>query len=198
MERLERYWNDLLARQPRLWLYSQGASVLDMRHKILITICIVILSIPFLSLLNDPRLWTQFCDILRLDNPSSHDPRILEISKRHGMDHLLIRALIRVESCFEVEAISPKGAVGLMQLMPGTAKQMGIHNPFDPNENIEGGVRYLKFLLKMFDDDLTLALAAYNAGPEAVKRHKGIPPYRETNAYLRRVMAFYNDYKERT
>jgi soluble lytic murein transglycosylase-like protein len=167
-----------------------------MRYKILITVCITAWSIPFLSLLNDPRLLTQFCDVLRLHYPSSHDSKILVISERHGIDHLLIRALIRVESCFEEEAISPRGAMGLMQLMPGTAKQMGINNPFDPNENIDGGVRYLKFLLRVFDDDLTLALAAYNAGPEAVKKYKGIPPYRETQAYLRRVMAFYKDYKK--
>jgi soluble lytic murein transglycosylase len=169
-----------------------------MRHKILITVFFIICSIPFLSLLNDPRLLTKYRETLRLHYPSSHDSRILEISKRHGIDHLLVRALIRVESCFEVEATSHKGAVGLMQLMPGTARQMGIHNPFDPDENIEGGVRYLKFLLKAFDDDLMLALAAYNAGPEAVKKYKGIPPYLETKAYLRRVMTFYNDYKERT
>lgn len=168
-----------------------------MRHKILIIICITIWSIPFFSFLNDPRLWTQLCDTLSLYYSSSHDSKIIEISERHGVDHHLVRALIRVESCFEEEATSAKGAMGLMQLMPGTARQMGINNPFDPKENIEGGVRYLKLLLKQFDDDLTLALAAYNAGPEAVKRHKGVPPYRETRAYLKRVMDFYNNYKSR-
>ena len=131
------------------------------------------------------------------DSSSNYDQHIRNICDRHGMDYRLVKALIKTESQFDHMAISPKGAMGLMQLMPGTAKDMGVRNPFNPKENIEGGVRYLKYLLKRFNNDVSLALAAYNAGPEAVKRYRGVPPYRETREYLRRVMECYSDYKEK-
>ena len=85
-----------------------------------------------------------------------------------------------------------------MQMMPATADRMGVSDPFDPEENIEGGVRYLKRLLEIFDNDITLALAAYNAGPTTVKRYRGVPPYKETQAYLKKVLRFYSNYKNDT
>lgn len=108
-------------------------------------------------------------------------------AKRHGVDPALIHSVIRVESNYQQKAISPKGAQGLMQLIPATAQRYGVANPFDPVQNLEGGVRYLKYLTERFDGDLRLALAAYNAGEGAVDRHGGIPPYPETQQYVTKV-----------
>jgi soluble lytic murein transglycosylase len=116
-------------------------------------------------------------------------------SRIYGLDHRLVRAVIKAESNFDPGAVSHKGAMGLMQLMPETARDMGVKDPFDPLQNIFGGVRYLKFLMNRFHNSLFLALAAYNAGPEAVAEHGGIPPFEETNAYLRRVLRYYMKYK---
>ncbi|MFB3817756.1 MAG: lytic transglycosylase domain-containing protein [Candidatus Methylomirabilales bacterium] len=111
-----------------------------------------------------------------------------QIAAQHAVDPQLVRAIIRVESNFEPLAISRKGAQGLMQLMPATAGRFAVGNPFDPAENIRGGVRYLRTLLDMFPGKLSLALAAYNAGENAVLKHRGIPPYRETQDYVARVL----------
>ncbi len=124
-----------------------------------------------------------------------YDLQIRKISRRYGLDYRLVKALIRVESKFKQNAVSAKGAMGLMQLMPETAKHFGVADPFDPKENIDGGVRYLKSLLKLFNNNLILALAAYNAGPAAVKHYGGVPPFVETKTYLKKVMQFYCNYK---
>ncbi len=112
---------------------------------------------------------------------------IEQMAARYELDPLLVRAVIEVESGYDPAAISPKGAVGLMQLMPQTARRVGVRDVFNPWENVEGGVRYLKYLLELFGGDKRLALAAYNAGEGAVLRYGGVPPYPETTAYVYRV-----------
>jgi hypothetical protein len=114
---------------------------------------------------------------------------IREAAARHGVPERLVSVLIRVESGFNPRAVSPKGARGLMQLMPGTASLLGVRNSFDPRENIDGGVRHLRGLLDRFPDSLPLALAAYNAGEQAVAHHRGIPPYPETQGYVARILS---------
>ena len=108
------------------------------------------------------------------------------------MDADFIASVIRAESGNNPHAISPKGAQGLMQLMPGTASKLGVKNSFDPAENVDGGVRYLRELLLLYNNDMVKALAAYNAGPQRVQQYKGVPPYRETHAYVARVINDYN------
>ncbi len=126
-------------------------------------------------------------------NPGSLtlDQVIQRSANRHQVDPDLVRAVVRVESDFNPDAVSSRGAQGLMQLIPATAERFGVRNPFDPVDNIEGGVRYLKFLLKLFRGDLELALAAYNAGENAVRRYNGVPPFRETQNYLRKISRIY-------
>ncbi len=114
---------------------------------------------------------------------------IASMSEAHGVNPLLVRALIEVESRFRPTARSRKGAMGLMQLMPSTAKEYNVRNPFEPKANIEAGIKHLKTLLDRFGSSVELALAAYNAGPDAVDRFNGIPPYRETRNYVSRILA---------
>ena len=116
-------------------------------------------------------------------------PQFQRAAQRHQLDPLLLQAIARVESCFDPDAVSSVGARGLMQLMPDTATELGVRNSFDAAENIAGGARYYARMLARFRNDQTLALAAYNAGPGAVRRHDGIPPYPETELYVRRVIA---------
>ncbi|PJZ44160.1 lytic transglycosylase domain-containing protein [Leptospira brenneri] len=118
---------------------------------------------------------------------------IESIAKSQGMDPNLVKAMVKAESGFKTKAVSPKGAMGLMQLMPETAESLGVADPFNPEENIEGGVKFLKGLMKEFKDP-EKAIAAYNAGPGAVKRYKGIPPYEETQKYVNKVKRFYKDF----
>jgi len=112
-----------------------------------------------------------------------------KIARRHGVDEALVHAVIQVESRYDPFAVSPRGAMGLMQLMPRTAERFDVANAFDPVQNVDGGVRYLKELLARYSGQVRLALAAYNAGEEAVERHRGIPPYRETVDYVKRVLS---------
>jgi soluble lytic murein transglycosylase-like protein len=121
-----------------------------------------------------------------------YDPIIQACARQYYVPAELIHSIIRAESAYDSTAISPKGAVGLMQLMPETASQYGVSNSFDPAENIKGGVKYLKDLIKLFNGNTAKVLAAYNAGQEALKKFKGIPPYQETREYIRRVMASYS------
>ena len=114
-----------------------------------------------------------------------------DVARRHGLDPALVLAVASVESGFQPKAVSPKGAQGLMQLMPATATSLGVADTFDPETNLEGGSRYLAELISLYGGDLTKALAAYNAGPGAVKRHGGVPPYRETRAYVKKVLERY-------
>lgn len=121
---------------------------------------------------------------------------IESIAEAQGLDPNLVKAMVKAESDFKPRAVSPKGAMGLMQLMPETADSLGVKDPFDPEENVAGGVKFLKGLLKEFKDP-EKAIAAYNAGPGAVKRYNGIPPYEETKQYVSKVKRFYQDFSSK-
>jgi len=126
---------------------------------------------------------------------ASYEELIRAASGRHNVNADLIRAVIKAESDFRSNARSHKGAMGLMQLMPETARLHHVADAYDPSENVEGGVRHLKMLLERYQGDLQLSLAAYNAGSGAVERHGGIPPFAETKEYVRRVLRFYDSYR---
>jgi hypothetical protein len=123
---------------------------------------------------------------------------IVEVATRYGVEPKLVAAVVAVESQFNVRAVSRKGAEGLMQLMPETAAGLDVQDSFDPRDNIDGGVRHLKRLMARFHNDVPLALAAYNAGEQAVINHRGIPPYRETRQYVVRVLRRYDREAART
>ncbi len=120
-----------------------------------------------------------------------YTPMIKQVAAQSGVPWKLVRAVIAVESCFDPKAVSVVGAQGLMQLMPDTARRFGVTHPFDPLANLEAGTRYLAGLIRRYQGNLRLALAAYNAGPAAVKRYDGIPPYPETQNFVTRVMLGY-------
>ncbi|HEX7533767.1 MAG TPA: lytic transglycosylase domain-containing protein [Syntrophales bacterium] len=129
------------------------------------------------------------------DNMSQYDDLIIRASEKHKIEPALIKAIIKAESNFNHRAVSPKGARGLMQLMPATASSVQVQDSFHPENNIEGGVRYLRYLLNYFNGNLPLALAAYNAGENAVIRHRGVPPYRETQVYIQRVLSYLDKFR---
>lgn len=127
--------------------------------------------------------------------PNAYDQIISKAATRYGVDKALIKAVIHAESSFDPNAVSRKGARGLMQIMPENDSSLNISNPFDPSQNIMGGTWYLKQMLVRYNKKLALALAAYNAGPTAVDKYKRIPPYEETQTYVQRVMDLYSRYK---
>jgi soluble lytic murein transglycosylase len=129
----------------------------------------------------------------RAPSYQGYDGLILLNARANDVPPALVKAVIAAESRFDSEAISRAGAQGLMQLMPATAAALGVGDPLRPDENVEGGTRYLRQMLDRYGD-MTRALAAYNAGPEAVDRYRGVPPYKETRDYVRRVLSYYRDY----
>jgi len=124
--------------------------------------------------------------------PSHYNKIIHSKSRKYNVEPSLVKAVIKIESDGNSAAVSRKGAMGLMQLMPSTAKEMNVKNPFNPEENIEGGTRYLRYLLDKFNGDLTLALAAYNAGPKTIEKFGGMPPIQETRQYVRQILSIYS------
>lgn len=131
-----------------------------------------------------------------VDGKTRYDRVIEDVSRAYGLESALVRAVIAVESSYNPRAVSNKGAAGLMQLMPATAKRYGVADAFDPVQNLSGGAKYLRDLLDMFDDDVSLALAAFNAGEGAVMKYgRRIPPYRETLRYVPRVLDYYRRYQ---
>lgn len=151
----------------------------------------------FTNIMSDPRYRLYIRTYSKSGSVyiKEYESIINKASKRFSVDPLFVKAVIKAESDFDHKAISHKGAQGLMQLMPETADAMKVSNPFDPEENIHAGVRYLSLLLERFRNDKKLALAAYNAGPEKVDVHKGIPPYTETRTFVRKVLAYYDGFK---
>lgn len=145
----------------------------------------------------DRKLRTNFKLTNCVRNPEEFDPIINACALEFGVDKSLVKAVIHAESGYDPNAVSRKGASGLMQLMPKTAQDLKVSNSFDPRENIRGGVRYLKFLLTTFKGDERLALAAYNAGLTKVAQHGGVPPYAETQNYVSKVLSYKQSYNGR-
>jgi len=124
------------------------------------------------------------------------DHLIRSASTKYGVDPHLVKAIVKAESDFDSDAVSEKGAKGLMQLMPETSRAMGVKDANDPRDNVEGGIKYLSKLLKLFDWQVPLAVAAYNAGENAVIKYGSVPPYAETQTYVKRVLRYYEAYKD--
>jgi hypothetical protein len=148
------------------------------------------------DLKRDRKLRTNFRMAACSRNPEEFAPIIDALSTEYGVDRSLVKAVIHAESGYNPNAVSPKGAQGLMQLMPKTAQGLKVNNSFDPKENIRGGIRYLRFLLDTFKGDVSLALAAYNAGMSKVSQYGGVPPYRETRDYISRVLSYQKNYQK--
>ena len=145
----------------------------------------------------DPRVINETNSSENIESKSSEDifdNIIIELSKAYGTDPALIKAMVHVESSFNPNARSKVGAMGLMQLMPATAREMGVKNPYEAKDNLQGGIKYISKLLNKYKGKIDLSLAAYNAGPTKVRRYKGIPPYRETKNYVTKVMNLHKHY----
>jgi soluble lytic murein transglycosylase-like protein len=149
-------------------------------------------NIPYVLLIKEKRV--HFSPNIS-QNITKYDSLIMQSCEKYKMDPALIKAVIKAESNFNHQAVSPKGARGLMQLMPATASALQVQDAFHPQSNVEGGVRYLRYLLKLFKGDIQLALAAYNAGEGAVLRYGDIPPFQETRIYVQRVMNYLDRYR---
>jgi soluble lytic murein transglycosylase-like protein len=134
-----------------------------------------------------------------MENPDAfitkYDIIIKAASEKFSMEPSLVKAVIKAESGFDHTAVSSKGAQGLMQLMPGTAEELEVDDPYNPEKNIFGGTKYLSKMMERYNNDVKLALAAYNAGPDNVDKYKGVPPFRETNTFIDRVMKYYDKYQ---
>ena len=150
-------------------------------------------TVPPLPVSGVPAVSVSRAAFLTGEVPQEWIPRIRRASSRHGVAEALLAAVLKAESNFNPYAVSPKGAKGAMQIMPGTGRDLGLRNFFDPEENLDAGAAYLASMLREFSS-LELALAAYNAGPGAVRRHGGIPPYEETQTYVVRVLSLFNRY----
>ncbi|TGM77842.1 lytic transglycosylase domain-containing protein [Leptospira bouyouniensis] len=173
---------DLLEREFSKQIQNQTNQVISQESK-------DSLSLPFPK----PQTIREPYEKIGTNQPRNLLQSIESIAEAQGMDPNLVKAMVKAESGFKTKAVSPKGAMGLMQLMPETAESLGVKDPFDPEENVVGGVKFLKGLMKEFKDP-EKAIAAYNAGPGAVKRYKGIPPYEETKQYVSKVKQFYKDF----
>ena len=153
-------------------------------------------NVPTSSIQNYKLFIKEKSQITQQYSTKKYDALISEASERYGVSFPLLKAIIKAESDFDPHAVSQKGATGLMQIMPENFKPLGIRDPFDPWENINAGARYFKQMYDRFKGKLALSLAAYNAGPTAVDRYKTIPPYEETEEYVRRVLKYYYNYKK--
>ncbi len=169
----------------------------------LLTVCHLSLPAPYRQ--QDERKPVFHHPDFPLSNPASeespsamplYDHLIRDACQKHSIDPALVKAVILAESRFDPRAVSPKGAMGLMQLSPIVTRALGIKDPFNPQLNINGGVRYLKDLLDTFNGDRELALAAYNAGPSQVYRHNGVPPFKDTKKYLSQVFRYISYYQK--
>ena len=144
-----------------------------------------------------PLVLVSTSDFRPIPAEKAYDTFIQEAAEVYKLDAALIRAVMRAESAFNPLVVSPAGALGLMQLMPALAREMGVEDPFDPRENVMGGARYLKQLLTLHKGNVPLTLASYNAGPGAVKRYRNrIPPFKETRNYVKKITGFLSDRKE--
>jgi soluble lytic murein transglycosylase-like protein len=146
------------------------------------------------DLKRDKLLRTRF-QLPNANNPAEYENIIKASADKYGVNASLIKAVIHAESGYNPKAVSRKGASGLMQLMPATARSLKVNNSLDPKDNVEGGVKYLRFLLDTFQGDISLALAAYNAGLSKVAKFGGIPPYAETRTYVNRVLSYMQSYQ---
>ena len=174
---------------------NTGMSVVS---KSLIILLVVVCFFYFPALAEDDTIYLKLGEEDPLEDGNYQYDHIINFAaSKHNLDPALIKSIIKVETDFKPTSISPKGAQGLMQLMPETASFCGISDATNPEDNVLGGSKYLRYLLELFDEELVLAIAAYNAGPEAVKKYCSIPPYSETKLFVNAVLKNYDIYKER-